>query len=199
MSKIEKLSESIPEAFEALLFEDSKTTGVKLHYHSASQLDIEGLLEELPPYVKIDWHGATSYSNDGKSYEKAPDREFDFFKLLDPRLMLNPKILEIIRIRDIPIIKGQLISGRYNVASMDLPSDLILWLKEKGQLTRSTVFMIDDQPMVRLMSQYDIPPSRAIVSLFFKRPSEEVNTLLLCSYLLLAASEIRGLSSFEQF
>jgi len=195
MSKIDELRRSLPDTFEAWLFEDGIKTPVELHYRGDSRLDIRGLLEELPPYLRIDWHGGVTYSTDGKSYQEADAREFDFYKLLDPRLLFNYKALEIVRAQELHGIKSRLVSARYNTAFMDLPPDLIDWLKEKDQLTRPVVFVIDGRPMIRVMSQPDIPPSRAIVSLFFHYSGEEVNTLLICSSLLLATSAIRECSS----
>lgn len=195
MSKIDELCRSLPDAFEAWLFEDGIKTPVELHYKGHSRLDIRGLLEELPPYLRIDWHEGVSYSTDGKSYQEANAREFDFYKLLDPRLVLNYKALEVIRAQEVNGIKSRLVFARYDAAFMDLPPDLIDWLKEKDQLTRPVVFVIDDRPMIRVMSQPDIPPSRAIVSLFFHCPGEEVNTPPMCSSLLLATSAIREWSS----
>lgn len=191
MSRINELVRSLPGTFQALLFEDGRATTVKLRYHGLSKMDIQGLLEDLPPYIKIDWREGAFYSNDDKSYKKADSREFDFFKLLDPRLILNYKIFEVIRTRNTPEIKGRLVLGSYDTTAMDLPSDLVDWFKSNRQSTRPVIFVIDDQPMIRLMSQPDIPPSRAIVSLFFLRPGEKVNTMLTCFSLCLAAPEIR--------
>jgi hypothetical protein len=194
MSKVDELRRSLPDAFEGWLFEDGIKTPAELHYEGHSKLDIRGLLEELPPFLRIDWHKGVFYSTDGKSYQETNAREFDFYKLLDPRLVLNYKALEITGRRDVPRLKIRLVFARYDAASLDLPADLIDWLKENDQSTRPVVFVMDDRPMIRVMSQPDIPPSRAVVSLFFHSPGEEVNTFLICSSLLLAASAIRGWS-----
>jgi len=191
MEKIGELCRSLPDAFEAWLFEDGIRTPVEVHYQGRSKLEIRGLLEELPPFLRIDWHEGAFYSIDGKSYEKASVREFDFYKLLDPRIVLTNKTLEITRTRNVHSIKSRLVLARYDAAFMDLPSELIDWLKEKGQSIRPVVFAVDDRPMIRLMSQPDIPPSRAIVSLFFHSLGEKVNAISICSSLLFAASAIR--------
>jgi len=188
---VEELSRSLPEAFEALLFEDGNATTVRLRYHDLSKVNIQGLLEELPPYVRIDWREETHYSHDDKLYHRADPQEFDFFKLLDPRLILNYKVLEVARTQELPQIKGQLILGRYNTLAMDLPANLIDWFKNNEQTSRPVIFVIDDRPMIRLMSQPDIPPSRSAVSLFFQQPGERVNVNMICLSLSLAVSEIR--------
>jgi len=195
---VEELYRSLPKAFEALLFEDGSATTVRLRYYDLFKMDIQGLLEELPPHVRIDWHEGTYYSHDNKSYQRADAQEFDFFKLLDPRLILNYKVFEVTEAQKLPQIKGQLIFGRYNTLAMDLPSDLIDWFKNNRQTSRPVVFVMDDQPMIRLMSQPDIPPSRSTVSLFFQQPGEKINAIMICLSLSLAASEIRKWQLFSQ-
>jgi len=191
MTNIDELCRSIPDAFEGWLFEDGIRTTVEVHYQGRSALEIRGLLEELPPYLRIDWHEGASYSTDGKSYEKASAREFDFYKLLDPRIILTTKTFKITGTRDVHSIKSRLVLARYDAAYMDLPSELIEWLKENDQSIRPVVFAVDDQRMIRLMSQPDIPPSPAIVSLFFHSLGEKVNAISICSSLLFATSTIR--------
>jgi hypothetical protein len=188
---IDELCRSLSDRFEGWLFEDGIKTPVNLHYQALSKLDIQGLLEELPPYLRIDWHEGTFYSNDGKSYYKIDGREFDFYKLLDPRFMLNDKTLEVTRIVDNSRTKSRLLLARYNIQSMDLPYDLIEWFKKNNQMVRPVVFVIDDRAIIRLMSQLDLPPSPAIMSLFFRFEREEIDSIQICSSLLLATSAIR--------
>jgi hypothetical protein len=179
MAAFNQILGKLPGNFDGRLLENGVLTTTRISYHSELGFKVEGLLEELPPSLSLRWGPQLQPLPNGFPHNDAENlAEFDFFKMLDPRIVFSRQLnegLEVTSSETNPHGRGGIFVASYKVRDLGVPNHLVEWLEKFGESRRPVVLVADGNNMIRAMSQMDIPPSPSIVTLFFSYPNEQVD------------------------
>lgn len=146
------------ERVKASLIEDGVTTPVSIGYLGNSVMELDGLQEELPRLLKLDWaKRSATLSMDGKELENTAREQFDFYKLLDPRLIRKSRVIRVASVEGFERKEARVVLLEHDTSDLDLPSDLVTFLGENKRTVRRVSFLVYDGG-IRYMSQFDLPP-----------------------------------------
>jgi hypothetical protein len=146
-------------------FKDMETkVGVEIEYRKGFEMKLKGLQPDNPPYVWLK-EDKILVSNDDKEYHEVDlGVGLQAFRLLDPRLLLDPEISRIIS------GLGDTIIVEYDITKIDkrlkFPKPFMDRMERFGELRRPVECTIQGEILQR-MRQKNLPPSEEYIKMTF--------------------------------
>jgi len=143
-------------------------TGVLIEYIKDNlKMKLSGLLPDNPPYVCLERDKILASEDDKTYYEVEWNVGFQALRLLDPRIVLQPKVSRILYSKGKNFfIEYDLIKINEELLPLKFPKQFMERMKRFNELKRPVICTIEENKILQLR-QKNLPPSEEHLNIIF--------------------------------